>query len=286
MFNSQSSDLISTLTPVMLEEGLHVKRDDLFALEPKAAIRGGKLRQCMAILGDAEPTRLITAGSIHSPQIPIVAYVAHHIKIPCTVLVGGKRNTQSLILARRFGAEILRCRTGRHTVLFNTARTLQAPSDFVVPFGMRPREPCRRFYDACAAQVRNIPANIKTTVIASGSGVTASIVAYGLWLSHRWDHEIALVNLGPDRREQILRTLYALDPNSSKWVEKAHVLRVFPLSRQSNFRYEAPIPFQIGRIELNPLYEGKAFKWFMDNVDFDWKRTLFWVTGPPVELSA
>src|SRR5215472_4696550 len=116
MFDFESSALFRTLTPVVVEEGLHVKRDDLFALEPSAVIRGGKLRQCIVILEGAEPTRLITASSIHSPQIPIVAYLANHTKIPCTVLVGGKRDTQSLILARRFGAEILRCRTGRHTV--------------------------------------------------------------------------------------------------------------------------------------------------------------------------
>ena len=285
MLAPEIAKLLHNSTPVVFEAGLYVKRDDLFALEPLASIRGGKLRQCVAMLAGTAPSKLISAGSVHSPQPVIVAYAAQHLGLPCTILVGGKRETPSLILARGFGAEIIRCRSGRHTVLFACARKIAAPGHFIMPFGMRPEKPCRRFYETCAVQVRNIPADIRTIVIASGSGVTATIVAYGVWQDRRVHQQIALLNVGPNRHRQILETLHALDPESAQWAARENVFQVFPLSQKRGFRYESPISFNIGRIVLNPLYEGKAFEWFTSNVNFDANRTLFWVTGPPIELS-
>ena len=282
---SEEATLLHNLTPVILEAGLHVKRDDLFALEAKAPIRGGKLRQCIAMLDGATISRLISAGSIHSPQPAIVAYVARHLGLPCTILVGGKHETPSLIMARDFGAEILRCRSGRHTVLFDAARRVAGHGDFIVPFGMRPERPYRAFYETCAAQVSNIPPDVETTVIASGSGVTATIIAFGMWMERRADQRIALINVGPDRHRQILETLWALSPSSAKWAEREIAFQIYPLGQQPGFRYEAPTSFSLGKIVLNPLYEAKAFAWFTRQVSFDACRTLFWVTGPPLGYS-
>jgi 1-aminocyclopropane-1-carboxylate deaminase/D-cysteine desulfhydrase-like pyridoxal-dependent ACC family enzyme len=273
------------LTPVSVEAGYQVKRDDLFSISHSGGIRGGKLRQCLLLLQGKSCSRLISAGSIHSPQLAIVAYVAQHFGLPCSLFVGGRQETASLAIARNFGADVIRCCSGRHTVLFAEARRFAEAGDFLVPFGMRPNEPDRQFYETCAAQVRNIPANTHTIVIASGSGVTATIVAYGLWKEHRTDVRIAIVNVGPDRRRCILETLRALEPASAEWAEKDRVLRVFSVGQAPGFRYESPAQFHFGRVTLHPLYEAKAFRWFSNHVPFDTAHTLFWVTGPPLAKS-
>jgi hypothetical protein len=50
MLAPEIAKLLHKSTPVVFEAGLYVKRDDLFELEPLASIRGGKLRQCVAML--------------------------------------------------------------------------------------------------------------------------------------------------------------------------------------------------------------------------------------------
>jgi 1-aminocyclopropane-1-carboxylate deaminase/D-cysteine desulfhydrase-like pyridoxal-dependent ACC family enzyme len=275
-------DLIRQLTPVVLETGLYVKRDDLFSIQVAAPLSGGKLRQCLLMLEGLTVSRLMSAASIHSPQSAIVAYVARHLGLPCRIFVGGKQETASLTLARSFGADIVRCPTGRHTVLFAKARGLRRDGDFIVPFGMRPERPSRSFYEVCGAQIRNIPSHIHTIVIASGSGVTATAVAYGLWNERRTHQRIAMINLGPDRRYQVLRTLREINQASARWAESENVIHAFQLSQRNRFRYESQVQFQLGEITLHPLYEAKAFSWFTDNVTFDPSNTLFWVTGPPL----
>ena len=282
---SRTRKLVRQLTPVVVEAGLHVKRDDLFSIQVSVPIRGGKLRQCLLMLEDMAVSRLVSAASIHSPQPAIVSYVARHLGVPCTILVGGKQDTVSLTLAYSFGADIVRCPSGRHTVLFAKARELCRAGDFIVPFGMRPETPYRLFYETCGAQVRNVPAHIRTIVIASGSGATATAVAYGLWKERRAHQRITMINLGPDRRNHVLQTLRVLEPACAKWAERESVLDALPLSQHHQFRYESPVQFQLGKIVLNPLYEAKAFSWFTDCVAFDNSNTLFWVTGPPLDLA-
>jgi hypothetical protein len=106
-----------------------------------------------------------------------------------------------------------------------------------------------------------------------------------MWQQGRRHQRIAMVNVGPDRRQQIQDTLKALDPACAQWVEKDNVLKVYPLAQQTRFRYETPVPFQIGRIPLHPLYEGKAFSWFRNSVPIDASGLLFWLTGPPLAQS-
>jgi 1-aminocyclopropane-1-carboxylate deaminase/D-cysteine desulfhydrase-like pyridoxal-dependent ACC family enzyme len=283
---STTPQLIRQFTPVVVEAGLYVKRDDLFSIESSAPIRGGKLRQCLLMLEDMVVARLISAASIHSPQPAIVAYVARYLGVPSTIFVGGKQETVSLTLARSFGADIVRCPSGRHTVLFAKARELGRAGDFIVPFGMRPETPDRLFYEVCGAQVSNVPSHIQRIVIASGSGVTATAVAYGLSRERRIRPRITMINLGPDRRRQLLQTLQTLDPASAKWVKREIVLEALTPSQHHQFRYESPVQFQFGNIALHPLYEAKAFSWFTNHVDFDSSNTLFWVTGPPLDLTS
>jgi len=230
--------------------------------------------------------RFMSASSIHSPQSSIVAYMASYLDVGCTIYVGGRSETLPLQIARNFGAEIVRCPSGRHTVLFSIIQKALVPGDFVVPFGMRPSWPCESFYSTCALQVQNIPSNIDTVVVVAGSGVTATNIAYGLWRYRPTLTNIVLLGVGPDRRKEIVKVLGLLDRQCAHWVHSKNVLQHYPLNQQPGFRYESPVQFHLGRVALHPLYEGKAYEWFLRNVSFSRDRTLFWVTGPPLDSSA
>lgn len=249
-------------------------------------IRGGKLRQCIAMIEGQRVSRLLSACSIHSPQSAIVAYAAQRLGISCTIFVGGKSDTLPLRIATDFGANIVRCSSGRHTVLFSALRRQLIQGDLAVPFGMRPNWPCPSFYRTCALQVQNLPSQIDTIVVVAGSGVTGTIITYGLWLHRPTISKIVLLGVGPDRQREILKVLQVLDKHCVDWLVSKNIFQHCSLSKEPRFRYESPVPFRIGQVILHPLYEGKAFEWFMRNVSFARAHTLFWVTGPPLERSS
>ncbi|WCM26336.1 hypothetical protein NDN01_20365 [Sphingomonas sp. QA11] len=261
-----------------------MKRDDLFSLEPSGRTRGGKLRQCAALVIGSGAARVITAASIHSPQSAIVADVARYLGIPSVVFCGGQMMTRPISIAQELGAEVKRCASGRHTVLFAEARRLCRSDDLIVPFGMRPAAPDPLFYSLCSAQVRNLPNHLNTIVLACGSGATALSVLLGLSRERRVCR-LLLVNVGPDRRNWILSMLEILDPEAAAWAIRNVTIEAAPLAQHPEFRYEARVDYELGGVPLHPLYEGKAFRWLLESQGdrIDAARTLFWLVGPPLQ---
>ena len=75
-----------SLTPVQEVDGLHIKRDDLYAPFGPGEVNGGKLRQCVMLVNSVKKDykSLLTYCSIHSPQAPITAAVARANGMPCS----------------------------------------------------------------------------------------------------------------------------------------------------------------------------------------------------------
>lgn len=113
------------LTPVQRVGGMLIKRDDLYAPFGPGEVNGGKLRQCVMLVKSVmdKYDSLLTYCSIHSPQAPITAAVAHACKMPCRILYGGtsRESVASLPMPRlsmKYGATIvLAARSGRHSIL-------------------------------------------------------------------------------------------------------------------------------------------------------------------------
>lgn len=82
-----------SLTPVQEVDGLHIKRDDLYAPFGPGEVNGGKLRQCVMLVNSVKKDykSLLTYCSIHSPQAPITAAVARANGIPCRIVYGADR---------------------------------------------------------------------------------------------------------------------------------------------------------------------------------------------------
>ena len=160
------------------------------------------------------------------------------------------------------------------------ASEIATADDLIIPFGMQPRTPYEQFYETCGAQVENVPSGVRMIVLATGSGVTATSLAYGLWRRRRVGVKLALIGVGPERSARILSTLNLLDAAAHRWSVDEELFLSFPLGQDPKFKYEAGVNFQVGTIPLHPLYEAKAFSWFTNHVRFDPESTLFWLVGP------
>ena len=87
----EETDVFETITPVEKVNGIYFKRDDLF--KPfEGSVNGGKLRQCLMLIDKNKnkiQNGIITTSSILSPQQAIIAQVAKHHGVRCTILYGG-----------------------------------------------------------------------------------------------------------------------------------------------------------------------------------------------------
>ncbi|MEG1894629.1 MAG: hypothetical protein RR162_00215 [Oscillospiraceae bacterium] len=278
--------MTNKLTPVQIVEGLHIKRDDLFAPFGVGEVNGGKLRQCMMLIdsvlaNDNSLHCLFTYCSIHSPQAPITAASARFHGLPCHIIYGGSKaeniiNLPMPRLAMRYGAKIsIAARSGRHNVLHaKTKEMAQNEHDFIVQYGINLSGHGDVLLGAVASQVENLPDEIENLVMACGSGITASGVMIGLHKYGKRVNNVHLVATAPDRRAFIHDTLkqYGADRN----------FHYHSLFHTKGFTYEKAARAVWGGITLHPHYEAKAMQWFMQS-GLKPEDTLFWITGAEPE---
>lgn len=185
-----------SLTPVQEVDGLHIKRDDLYAPFGPGEVNGGKLRQCVMLVNSVKKDykSLLTYCSIHSPQAPITAAVARANGMPCRIVYGGTtRESVAALpmprLAMKYGASIvLAARSGRHSILHARAKELAAQENsFIVQYGINIIGYGDTLLTAVAAQTENLPDDIENLVMTCGSGITATGVMIGL---HRYGKRV------------------------------------------------------------------------------------------------
>lgn len=260
-----------------------VKRDDLFAPFEPNGVNGGKLRQCMMLVDEVEPTGLVTYCSIGSPQAPITAAVAKARGIPCIVVYGGTSkerllNAEMPRLVMHYGGKIvIGARTGRHNVLHGAGeRIARSKGYFLVQYGINLKEHEDVLLQAVARQTENIPA-CRNLIAVCGSGITASGIIIGLHQNRIPVENIHLVATAPDRREFIngLTSHYGA----------ARDVFYHDLYNLKGFSYDDPATARIGSVKLHPNYEAKAFSWYRESGLRD-EDTVFWITGakPSIKL--
>jgi 1-aminocyclopropane-1-carboxylate deaminase/D-cysteine desulfhydrase-like pyridoxal-dependent ACC family enzyme len=270
---------IDALTPVEERCGLLFKRDDLYRPFEPSFLNGGKLRQVMRLLQDCRRPGVITAASIHSPQIPLVAGAAHHLGLHCVAVVGGTRDTPELEIAKQFGATIKRAASGRHRALFAEVTRLNSALDYqVISYGVvSPAVPLSYFMTQ-GQQAANLPDELDALVVTCGSGVSTLSILGGLWQFSKHVDELIVVATAPSRREKILNFLQTAQPSLKTFLASVKVTHV-DLFGSPGFRYEQRTPYKLCGIALHPLYEGKAFRHVMRQRNCLSKRTLFWIIG-------
>lgn len=267
------------LTPVQIVDGLHIKRDDLYAPFGAGEVNGGKLRQCMMLVESLHGAYdgLLSYCSIHSPQAPITAASARAHGLSCRILYGGAKaeNISALPMPRlsmRYGAKIsIAARSGRHAILHARAKEIaEKENSFIVQYGINLTGHSEVLLGAVAAQVENIPDEIENLVMTCGSGITSSGVMIGLHRFNKRVKNVHLVATAPDRRAFIHDTLKQHGADRD--------FLYHDLFHTPGFSYEKPARAIWGGIRLHPHYEAKTMLWFR-NSGLDPEKTLFWIVG-------
>jgi len=252
------ADLLNAVTPVEYHESdnIWIKRDDLFEL---AGVCGGKVRTAVALAhAGIERGRngLVTAGSLSSPQVNIVAHVARYFGVPVRCHTPTGDLGPEVSRAKLAGAEIVQHKAGYNNVIIAHARKdARARGWENIPFGMECAEAVRQ----TSRQVANIPDGVKRIIVPCGSGMSLAGILWGLKNASLRIPVIA-VRVGADPVRRL--TTYA----PYGWRQMATIVR-------SGTDYHAPISdAAFHGVRLDPHYEAKC-------APFVRPGDLFWVVG-------
>lgn len=277
-----NKNYFSTLTePSPIEHHGHIliKRDDLFRPFDHRALNGGKLRQIMTTLRDSRPIGVITAASIHSPQVPLVAGAARYLGLPCVAIVGGSTMTKELRIASELGADIRRAASGRHRALYAEVSRVNAGLGYhVIPYGIVPTSFGREFFMTQSQQAENLPDALDVLVVTCGSGVSAAAIIVGLWRFSKSVRKLILVGTAPSRLKRVSQYVESVSPDAKAFLDSIDLTYIDMFS-EPQFRYEQETPFTLCSIELHPRYEAKAFRYVLEKTSFASGRAMFWIVG-------
>lgn len=228
-----------------------MKRDDLYRA---AGAPGGKARTCWALAQNQDG--LVAASHRHSPQMHMVARMAHALGIPCHIHTAEGDETDEIRDAKAFGAKIFRHSPGYNGVLIARARADAAKRKWrEIPFGMESTEAV----ELTAEQVGNVPKQIKRVVMAVGIGMSLSGVLWGL------------------EKRGIYVPILAVavgTPNPSKYIDKwapsdweGQVELIHAEEPYSKF-----VDASVGNVRLDPVYEAKCARFLKEG-------DLLWIVG-------
>lgn len=291
------SDLLDSaaeLTPIQEIDDILFKRDDLFCPFGEGNLNGGKLRQGISLLSQAKIegfARAITGCSLLSAQAPIVAAVSQQLGMECLVLYGGT-SKKTLFekhhmprLVKHFGAEIEMVSSGRSNVLLHRAKQIQREKDFIVEYGVNSNNPNYfvSFYATTAAQVQNLPDELKHLVIDCGSGITAAGVLYGLAKYNKKVENVWVVGTAPTRKKKIKDRLAFLSVLSGIdcWNVPFNYVDLY----NQGVKYEDKVKIILENgTKLHQNYEGKVYRWLKEHKLRG--SICFWIIGGPIKFLA
>ena len=269
------------LTPVEEHEGIYYKRDDMFC--PYGDVNGGKVRQTRLLFNKyvCPPggwRGVVAAVSVHSPTGPVISRVAKSYGIPCIIAVGGTtpENLDKLPmmkLTKHFGAEV-RIVAGHGMKNAITARVNEICKEtgyHNIDFSHHIYSDADLMFDTNAEQVQNIPDELDVLVMSLGVGIQFACVLKGLKKYNKKVKKIIGVQVGPDRRKLIDGYL-----NQNPLTEPRFDLEYELVQYKS--AYSKPEIQQVGDFYLDDIYEAKAHKWMLNNIDLN-QKILFWCVG-------
>jgi len=281
-------DYMETLTPVENREGLWFKRDDLFQPLGPGGLGGSKCRQIIWYIDRYREgkTHILSGASIQSPQLLMSAIVGAHYGLPSRLVVYSKPSTilthPSPRISAGFGAVFEYCSGPYNPIIQKKVTNLTKPSSLVVHYGITldhriySKEEVRAFHDIGANQTKNIPDEIETIIMPTGSCNSICSVILGLSRAPKNVKTVVAMEIGPDKREWLWQRLAILGVEREKLPFKVKYLTL-----HGDFStYSDKMPETAHGIALHPTYEGKMWRWLKQNdaVPSDGK-SLFWIVG-------
>ena len=264
------------ITPVEKHNGIYYKRDDLYA--PYGDVNGGKVRQTIEILENCNiESGIIASTSVHSPSSTIFSRVAKEYNIPCIIAVGGTKDENldklpMMRLCKYFGAEVrIVAGHGYKSAITAQIKKAQRENGYYNPDFSRHIHTHPELMFVNTAQVSNIPDELDVLVAPMGSGIQFANILKGIHKYNKSVKRIIGVHVGPDRRKLIDSYL----TSQSLWDERINYKYELV---STNSSYSQPEIQRVGDFELDDIYEAKAHKWMLDNIDLN-QKILFWCVG-------
>jgi 1-aminocyclopropane-1-carboxylate deaminase/D-cysteine desulfhydrase-like pyridoxal-dependent ACC family enzyme len=270
------------LTPIEEYDSVLFKRDDLFMPFPNERINGGKVRQAinliyhnLDLIRNEYNSKVATSCGIHSPQGMIVSRVAKAYNLGC--FVGYGRVLPETLSENKFVKEIFRnngtakriAKQGFDKVVTFHLRELrdegQGKNFFIIKFGIDiDRNPVVN--DCIANQVENLPDNLDNLVIPCGSGITSGAILRGIKKYGKKVKTIYVVHISGEERRNDIRKIEDSVP--------------YIYVKGTGYRYGQPVKQTVAeKLELDCIYEAKAYDWMIKHIDSKKERTLFWCVG-------
>lgn len=237
------------ITPVEAHGGVLIKREDAWSR------RGASGANARAMFTAADRAAgMVTAGSRISPQLERAALIAHALGIPARLHTGFGRPTDEILLAEAAGAEVVRHKPARLSVIrarYRADAATRAPRGWAaIPFGME--------HAAYVEQAAHLPVDgFARIVVPVGSGMTLAAIFRGLG--------------GAGRRAPILGVRVGTDP--TRLLDRyAPGWRTGVTLTESATTYEQAAADLLGDLALDPYSEAKCLPFLRDS-------DLLWAVG-------
>jgi len=249
---------IDELTPIEYyeNEGIWLKRDDLFEI---CGVKGGKSRSAYQVIQqliESGHTTIVTAGSRQSPQCEIVSYICEDLGIACKVFMPRGQDTSVIEhINQNKNTEIVRVTCGYNNVIVARAREYAKDRNYgYVPFGME----CAENVEVTSKQVVNLPKEAKRLVMPVGSGMSFSSVVTGL-VREGITLPVLGVRVGKDPTKIIQEYADGIDFIDYTIATSQHA-------------YHNEIEAYVGGVNLDPIYEAKCREYLKEG-------DCLWIVG-------
>ena len=264
------------LTPVEEHNGIWYKRDDLYC--PWGDVNGGKVRQAIRLFSTSDWPGVVAAVSVHSPTGPVISKVAKEFNTPCIIAVGGTKVENLDILpmmrlTRYYGAEV-RIVAGhgmKNAINARVNEICEETGYHNMDFSHHIYNDTDLMFNTNSTEVLNIPNELDVLVMSLGVGIQFACVLKGLKKHKKKVKRIIGVQVGPDRRKLIDGYL-----NQNPLTEPRFDLEYELVQYKS--AYSKPEIQKVSGFYLDDIYEAKAHKWMLKNIDKN-QKTLFWCVG-------
>ena len=267
------------LTPVEEHNGIYYKRDDLYC--PWGDVNGGKVRQAIRLFENKriyDWPGVVAAVSVHSPTGPVISRVAKEFNTPCIIAVGGTKVENLDILpmmrlTRYYGAEVrIVAGHGMKTAINARVNEICEETGYHnIDFSHHIYNDTDLMFNTNSTEVLNIPNELDVLVMSLGVGIQFACVLKGLKKHKKKVKRIIGVQVGPDRRKLIDGYL-----NQNPLIEPKFDLE-YELVQYKSAYSKSEIQ-KVGNFYLDDIYEAKAHKWMLKNIDKN-QKTLFWCVG-------
>lgn len=288
-------DYLDKLTPVENHQGVWFKRDDLFLPLGPGGLGGSKCRQLIWYMNRYKEgkTHVLSGASIQSPQLLMSAIIGAHYGLPSRLVVYSKPSTvlshPSPRIAAGFGAVFEYANGPYNPILQRKVSELTRPDSLVVHYGItvdhRVYVPSvvQKFHEVGARQVDNIPDEVETLIMPTGSCNSICSVILGLSRNPHDIKTLVAMEIGPDKRDWLRERLAVMGVDMNALPFK---LKYITLHGEFS-KYTDHFKETFDGIQFHPVYEAKMWRWLQQNGGIvPDNKTLFWIVGAAPEPRA